>query len=57
MRLDCSGKDRALVYSADTFAGADQDADKAVLAPIGAPGVLDEPVLLAGPFVRAIANE
>lgn len=40
-------EDGSHVHAADTVAGADEDADEAGLTPVAAPGVLDNPVLLA----------
>ena len=57
VRLDSSGIVRLHVDSAHTLAGGDQDADIALLTPVGSPGVLDDPVLTLGLRIRAIAHE
>ncbi len=41
------GEDGSHVDTADTVVGADEYADIALLAPVGTPGVLDNPVLTA----------
>ena len=43
--------------SADTFALLHSDLGKALLAPAGSPGVLEDPVFLAIPFTFAVTNE
>lgn len=48
--FDGDAFDSALVHSP-------ADAEEAVLAPSGAPAVLDDPVILSGLIIRAVADQ
>jgi hypothetical protein len=57
MRLDGSWEQRSHVNTAHTVAWADQNSDVSLLAPIIAPRVLNNPILLLGIVVSAVTNQ
>ena len=55
--MNGDGEERSHVNSANAIAWANQNSDVSLLAPVSAPGIFDDPVLLVSLGICPIADE